>query len=107
MKSKSKRTPTLKRGATEQQIIDWATGHDPFDRIQQGVSSVIEDHSDLDDLLQEALFQENKAQLNMRIPPAMKALLTKLAKDRTTDATTLGRIWLAERIRKEVGGKQK
>ena len=71
----------------------------------QRISNIVEDHSDLDELLQEALFQENKAQLNMRIPPAMKALLTKLAKDRTTDATTLGRIWLAERIRKEVSGK--
>jgi hypothetical protein len=105
MKTKSRKIHTLKKAATEQDIIDWATRHDPFDRIETGISSVIEDHSDLDELLQEALFQGNKAQLNMRIPPAMKALLTKLAKDRTTDATTLGRIWLAERIRKEVSGK--
>jgi hypothetical protein len=73
--------------------------------VQAGNSVVIKDHSDLEELLYEALFQGNKAQLNMRIPPAMKALLTKLAKDRTTDATTLGRIWLAERIRKEATGK--
>ncbi len=105
MKIKSQRIPSLRKGATEQEIIDWATTHDPFDRIETGTSRVIEHHSDLDELLQEALFQGNKAQLNMRIPPAMKALLTKLAQERTTDATTLGRIWLAERIRKEVGGK--
>jgi hypothetical protein len=35
----------------------------------------------------------------MRIPAAMKALLGKLARQRTTDATTLARIWLAERLR--------
>ncbi len=105
MKTKFRRIPRLRKGATEQGIIDWATRNDPFDRMEQRISNIVEDHSDLDELLQEALFQENKAQLNMRIPPAMKALLTKLAKDRTTDATTLGRIWLAERIRKEVSGK--
>jgi hypothetical protein len=105
MKKKTKKIPLLRKGATEQEIIDWARTHDPFDRIEAGISSVVEDHSDLNELLLEALFQENKAQLNMRIPPAMKALLTKLARERTTDATTLGRIWLAERIRKELSGK--
>ena len=105
MKKNTKRIPSLKKGATEPEIIDWATTHDPFDRIETGTSVVVEDHSDLDKLLQEALFEGNKAQLNMRIPPAMKALLTKLARERTTNATTLGRIWLAERIRKELSGK--
>ncbi len=105
MKKKTTKPPLLRKGATDQEIIDWATTHDPFDRIETGTSAVIEDHSDLNELLLEALFQENKAQLNMRIPPAMKALLSKLARERTTDATTLGRIWLAERIRKELAGK--
>ena len=105
MKKKTKDVPVLRKGATEQEMIDWATTHDPFDRIEDGTSALVEDHSDLDELLLDALFQENKAQLNMRIPPAMKALLTKLARERTTDATTLGRIWLAERIRKELSSK--
>ena len=105
MKKKLKGIPALKKQATERQIFDWTTGHDPFDRLEAGISEIIEDHSDLDELLQEALFQENKAQLNMRIPTAMKALLSKLARERTTDATTLGRIWLAERIRKELTRK--
>jgi hypothetical protein len=62
------------------------------------VSEVVEDHSDLDKVLGEAIFQDNTAQLNMRLPPAMKAVLSKLARQRTTDATTLARIWLAERL---------
>ena len=102
MRKKTRKIPALKKGATEAKIIDWATTHDPFDRVEAGASTVVEDHFDLDELLQEALFQGNRAQLNMRIPPAMKALLTKLARERTTDATTLGRIWLAERIQKEL-----
>jgi hypothetical protein len=48
------------------------------------------------------LFQDNTAQLNMRLPPAMKAVLSKLARQRTTDATTLARIWLAERLKQEL-----
>ena len=102
MRKKTRKIPQLKKGATESEIIEWATTHDPLDRVESGASTVVEDHSDLDELLQEALFQGNKAQLNMRIPPAMKALLTRLARERTTDATTLGRIWLAERIHKEL-----
>jgi hypothetical protein len=38
----------------------------------------------------------------MRIPPAMKAVLSRLARQRTTDATTLARIWLAERLQQEI-----
>jgi hypothetical protein len=64
----------------------------------------VENRSDLDRLLQEALFQGNSAQLNMRIPPAMKAVLSRLARLRTTDATTLARIWLSERLQEELKG---
>lgn len=75
---------------------------DIFDRLEARVSEVVEDHSDLDEALRKALFQDNTAQLNMRLPPAMKAVLSKLARQRTTDATTLARIWLAERLEREL-----
>jgi hypothetical protein len=73
-----------------------------FDRLESGVSEIIEDHSDLDQVLRDGIFQDNTAQLNMRLPPAMKAVLSKLARQRTTDATTLARIWLAERLEREL-----
>ena len=38
----------------------------------------------------------------LRIPPAMKAVLSRLARQRTTAATTLARIWLAERVQQEL-----
>jgi len=60
----------------------------------------------LDAVLHEAIFQDNTAQLNMRLPPAMKAVLSKLARERTTDATTLARIWLAERLERELKAGQ-
>lgn len=101
-KKRNKTIPRLSPNATNAEIIRWAKQHDAFDRLDAGISELVEDHSDLDELLEKALSQENTEQLNMRIPLAMKTLLTKLAKERTTDATTLGRIWLAERIRQEV-----
>ncbi|HEX9880525.1 MAG TPA: hypothetical protein VGB25_10055 [Candidatus Binatia bacterium] len=92
----------LGKKASDQEIIRWAEKHDVFDRLDTGVAEIVEDHDDLDRVLQEALFQDNTAQLNMRIPPAMKAVLSRLARERTTDATTLARIWLAERLQEEL-----
>ncbi|MFQ5853797.1 MAG: hypothetical protein ACE5JU_24835 [Candidatus Binatia bacterium] len=102
MKNKKRVIPSLRKGASDQEIVRWTRKHDVFDRLDTGVSQVVEDHSDLDRVLQEALFQDNTAQLNMRIPPAMKAVLSRLARQRTTDATTLARIWLAERLQEEL-----
>lgn len=102
MKKTKQKGPGLTKGATDEQIIRWTKSHDVFDRLDTGVSEVIDDHSDLDEVLREAIFQDNTAQLNMRLPPAMKAVLSKLARQRTTDATTLARIWLAERLEREL-----
>ena len=92
----------LSKDASDHEIIRWTKSNDVFDRLQAGVSEMVENHTDLDALLHEAIFQDNTAQLNMRLPPAMKAVLSKLARERTTDATTLARIWLAERLEREL-----
>ena len=102
MKNKKRAIPPLPKGAGDKEIIRWARTHDVFERLDAGVSEVVDDHSDLDRILEEAVFQDNTAQLNMRIPPAMKAALSRLARERTTDATTLARMWLAERLKREV-----
>ena len=102
MNNKKRAIPPLRKGASEREIVRWTSKHDVFDRLDTDISEVAEDHSDLDRVLQEALFEDNTAQLNMRIPPAMKAVLSRLARQRTTDATTLARIWLAERIEREL-----
>ena len=102
MKNKKRAIPPLRKGASEREIVRWTSKHDVFDRLDTDISEVAEDHSDLDRVLQEALFEDNTAQLNMRIPPAMKAVLSRLARQRTTDATTLARIWLAERLEREL-----
>jgi hypothetical protein len=102
MKKNKRTVPRLRTKATDEEIIRWTKSHDVFDRLEARVSEIVEDHSDLDQVLREAIFQDNTAQLNMRLPPAMKAVLSKLARQRTTDATTLARIWLAERLEQEL-----
>jgi hypothetical protein len=102
MKKTKRKVSSLTSESTDDEVIRWTKSHDIFDRLETGVSEIIGDHSDLDEVLQEAIFQDNTAQLNMRLPPAMKAVLSKLARQRTTDATTLARIWLAERLEQEL-----
>jgi hypothetical protein len=102
MKRTKRKVSSLTSKSTDDEVIRWTKSHDIFDRLETGVSEIIEDHSDLDEVLREAIFQDNTAQLNMRLPPAMKAVLSKLARQRTTDATTLARIWLAERLKQEL-----
>jgi predicted transcriptional regulator len=102
MKRKTKRVARLRRGTSDAEVVRWVKAHDVFDRLESGISEVVKDHSDLDQILEEAVLQDNTAQLNMRIPPAMKAVLSRLARERTTDATTLARIWLAERLQQEL-----
>jgi hypothetical protein len=102
MKKPKRKGSRLSRKSTDEEIIRWTQSHDVFDRLEKGVSELVEDHGDLDEVLREAIFQDNTAQLNMRLPPAMKAVLSKLARQRTTDATTLARIWLAERLEREL-----
>ena len=102
MKKPKRKGFRLTSTSSDEEIIRWTKSRDVFDRLEKGVSEVVEDHSDLDEVLREAIFQDNTAQLNMRLPPAMKAVLSKLARQRTTDATTLARIWLAERLEREL-----
>jgi hypothetical protein len=102
MKKTKSKVKRLTSKSTDEEIIRWTKSHDVFDRVETGVSEIVADHSDLDQVLREAIFQDNTAQLNMRLPPAMKAVLSKLARQRTTDATTLARIWLAERLEQEL-----
>src|SRR5438874_123744 len=101
-KKRKRNIPRLPADASNEQIIQWAQKYEAFDRLDSGISEFVEDHSDLDELLDATLSQENTEQINIRIPLGLKVLLTKLAKERATEASTLGRIWLAERIRKEL-----
>lgn len=98
-KSRSHPIPSLPPEASDEEIIHWVDTYDVIDRLRVGVSEIVEDHSDLDALLAQALEGDNTVQLDLRMPPAMKAILTRWAQERGMDAASLARSWLAERIR--------
>ena len=100
--ARNRRIPKLRKSASDAEVIDWTSKHDVFERLDADVAEIVDDHSDLELLLEDALSEDNTTQLNMRVPPALKVVLARLARERTTDATTLARIWLAERIREEL-----
>jgi hypothetical protein len=79
MKKPKRKGSRLTSKSSDQEIIRWTESRDVFDRLEKGVSQVVEDHSGLDEVLRDAIFPDNTAQLNMRLPPAMKAVLSKLA----------------------------
>lgn len=101
-KEKRDSIPSLSPGASDEEIIHWVDTYDVVERLKAGVSEIVEDHSDLDAWLKEALEKGNGAQLNIQIPPAMKAILTRFARERMMDVTTLARVWLVDRIREEL-----
>lgn len=100
-RKKTQTVPSLPADATEEEILQWVQTHDVGERLDAGVSEIVDDHDDLTRVIEDAQYESNTAQLNMRIPPSMKTTLQRLARQRTTDATTLARIWLAERIQQE------
>ena len=90
------------KAASDDEITRWARTHNVFDRLDAKIAEVVDDHTDLDLLLEDAVHQNNTAQLRVRIPAAMKAVLERFARRRTIDATTLARIWIAERLESEI-----
>ena len=52
----------LPKAASDKEIKRWAKTNDVFDRLDAGVSELVDDHSDLDRIREEAVFQDNTAQ---------------------------------------------
>ena len=57
MKKPKRKASRLSGKSTDQEIIRWTEARDVFDRLEKGVSEVIDDHSDLNEVLREAIFQ--------------------------------------------------
>ena len=65
MKKTKRKASRLTVKSTDEEVIRWTKSYDVFDRLEKGVSEVVEDHRDLDEGAEQACAQ------------------------RTTDATTL------------------
>jgi len=59
------------------------------------------DREDLDRVLREHWNQPNTKQLNIRIPPAAKSMIERLAKPKTIEVSTLVRMWVIDSMRRE------
>ena len=106
MSVKLKKIPPLPPDASDDEVIEWTLKYDLVDRLRTGVTEEVEDHSAEEAAaaayLASAQTERNTAQLNLRLAPSLKNLLTRLARQRTTDPATLARTWLVERIQQEI-----
>ena len=101
MKAKKKRLKPPSPKASEAEIIRFLTSNDPEELEKQRIMVRDSDHSDLDRLFTQYLSEPNNSQLNIRLPSSAKRLLSKIASQKTIDASTLARIWIVERLRRE------
>jgi hypothetical protein len=59
MKKTKRKIRLLRRGASDNEVIRWTKDHNVFDRLEAGISEIVEDHSDLDKALQEAISRQH------------------------------------------------
>ena len=51
MRKLKRKASRLTAKSTDEEIVRWTKSHDVFDRLETGISEVVEDHSDLDEVL--------------------------------------------------------
>jgi hypothetical protein len=72
-----------------------------FALLEPGVTEVDPDRADLDRMLSEYRINRTPSSLNIRIPPAAKRMIEKLAKRKTIKVSTLVRMWVIDSMRRE------
>ncbi|MGA2137128.1 MAG: hypothetical protein ABSH50_32960 [Bryobacteraceae bacterium] len=89
------------QGASYAELDDFFDHHDGIDLLDRGIMEVDPDRADLDRMLLEYWNQPNTKQLNIRIPPAAKRMIERLAKRKTVEVSTLVRMWVIDSMRRE------
>ncbi len=87
--------------ASDTELADFFDRHEGFDLLDQGIAEIDTDHEDLERMLVEYWNQPNTKQLNIRIPPAAKSMIERLAKRKTLEVSTLVRMWVIDSMRRE------
>ena len=100
-KNKSRRIRLPRKNASYKELSDFFDRHDGVDLLDQGIMEIDPDHEDLERMLLEYWSQPNTKQLNIRIPPAAKRMIERLAKRKTVEVSTLVRMWVIESMRRE------
>ena len=100
-KNKSRRIRLPRKRASYQELSDFFDRHDGVDLLDQGIMEIDPDREDLERMLLEYWNQPSTKQLNIRIPPAAKRMIERLAKRKTVEVSTLVRMWVIESMRRE------
>lgn len=100
-KNKTARIRPPREGASYTELADFFDRHDGIDLLDQGITEIDPDRADLDRMLLEYWNQPNTKQLNIRIPPAAKRMIERLAKRKTVEVSTLVRMWVIDSMRRE------
>lgn len=101
-KTSKKRTIRLPRKkAGYEELSRFFDRHDGLDLQEQGIVEIDPYREDLERMLLEYWNQPNTKQLNIRIPPAAKRMIEKLAKRKTVEVSTLVRMWVIDSMRRE------
>ena len=100
-KNRSRRIRLPRKRASYQELSDFFDRHDGVDLLDQGIMEIDPDREDLERMLLEYWNQPNTKQLNIRIPPAAKRMIERLAKRKTVEVSTLVRMWVIESMRRE------
>ena len=90
-----------RKDASYTELADLFDRHDGVDLLDQGIVEIDPDREDLDRMLREYWSQPNTKQLNIRIPPAAKSMIERLAKRETVEVSTLVRMWVIDSMRRE------
>jgi hypothetical protein len=101
VKKKTGRIRLPRRTAGYNELADFFDRHDGTDLLDQGITEIDPDRADLDRMLREYWSQPNTKQLNIRIPPAAKRMIERLAKRKTVEVSTLVRMWVIDSMRRE------
>lgn len=101
VKKKAARIRLPRESASYPELADFFDRHDGADLLDQGITEIDPDRADLDRMLLEYWKQANTKQLNIRIPPAAKRMIERLAKRKTVEVSTLVRMWVIDSMRRE------
>ncbi len=100
MKSTKRIRPPRKKAGFEE-LSAFFDRHDVPDLLGQALVEEDPDREDLDRMLNDYWNQPNTKQLNIRIPPAAKSMIERLAKRKTIEVSTLVRMWVIDSMRRE------
>jgi len=90
-----------RKGASYSELSDFFDHADAADLLDRGITEIDPDREDLERMLLEYWNQPNTKQLNIRIPATAKRMIERLAKRKTVEVSTLVRMWVIDRMRRE------